>query len=582
MKIILTGNEAIARGAYEAGVLNATAYPGTPSTEILENVVQYKEIHCQWSANEKVALEVGIGSSFAGARTLVAMKHVGVNVAADPLMTMTYTGVNGGLVLVAADDPGMHSSQNEQDSRHWARFGKLPCIEPSDSQECIDFLKEAYEISEKFDTPVLFRSTTRISHSETLVTLKERKESDKKIEFEQNAKKYVMIPAFARPRHIFIEERLKKLKEYAEKSKLNKIEINDDKIGIITSSVSYQYCKEVFPDASYLKLGITWPLAENKIKEFAKKVKKLYVIEELDPFLENEIKLLGVKVKGKPEKFLCNELNPEKVEEIITGKARKLNTPAEVPPRPPVLCAGCGHRFVFTVLNKLQCTVSGDIGCYTLGTLPPLNAMHTTVCMGAAIGVLEGILTVLPKEKRKKFVGVIGDSTFVHSGITGLVNIMYNLNDGLILILDNSITAMTGHQHHPATGKKLSGEPASILDFSALAHACGVGFVKKVSAWDYDQLYSTIQEGMDYEGLAVIIAKQDCILLDRNSYKKRYTVNEKCVHCGACVKVGCPAILTEYQDKKLVQVSIDQNLCVGCGLCAKMCKFGAIVEKEMK
>ncbi len=580
MKILMTGNEAIARGAYQSGVTFATAYPGTPSTEILENVVLYKEINSQWSVNEKVALEVGIGASFTGARTLVAMKHVGVNVAADPLMTLTYTGVKGGLVLAVADDPAMHSSQNEQDSRHYARFGKFVCVEPSDSQECIDFMKEAYKISEKFDTPVLLRSTTRISHSETLVELKERKAEEKELTFETNAKKYVMIPAYGRLRHEVIEQRLLDLKEYAETTKLNKMEINDDKIGIITSGISYQYCKEVYPDASYLKLGMAWPLPEKKIREFAKKVKKVYVIEELDRFYEKEIKLMGVKVKSKPDKFVTNELNPEKVYEIVSGKQKKTKNPEEVPPRPPVLCPGCGHRFVFTALNKLKCIVSGDIGCYTLGTLPPLNAMHTTVCMGASVGMMEGILSTVKPEQKNKVVSVIGDSTFIHSGITGLVNVMYNLDRGVIIILDNATTAMTGHQDHPASGKKLSGEPARKVDFIKLAQACGVEHTVSVPAWDYDKVYSTIEEAMNKDTLSLLVMHQECILLDKNKYKEKYQVIEdKCTLCGNCLKVGCPAVLSENNGKKISKVWIDENLCVGCGLCAKMCKFEAILKK---
>lgn len=580
MKILMTGNEAIARGAYEAGVLCATAYPGTPSTEILENVALYKEIDSQWSVNEKVALEVGIGCSFGGARTLVAMKHVGINVAADPLMTLSYTGVKGGLVLAVADDPAMHSSQNEQDSRHYARFAKMPCIEPSDSQEAINFLKEAYKVSEDYDTPILFRSTTRISHSESLVELKDRKEANNELSFTKNSKKFVMIPAYGRLRHNIIEDRLIKLKEYAEKSKLNVEEINDKKIGIITSSVSYQYCKEAYPDASYLKLGMSWPLPEKKIKAFSKKVKKLYVIEELDRFLEKEIKLLGIKVESKPEEFVQSELNPEKIYKIISGKEKQSKKAAEVPPRPPVLCPGCGHRFVFTALNKLDAIVTGDIGCYTLGTLPPLNALHTCVCMGASIGVMEGLLKVVPEEQQNKLVAVIGDSTFIHSGISGLVNVMYNMNKGTILILDNSTTAMTGHQDHPASGKRLSGEPSPQLDFIKLAEACGVTFAKKIKAWDYDEIFSSIKDAINHKGLSVIVAHQECILLDRKKYKDRYSViDDKCTRCGLCLKVGCPAVLSEKDGKKIKKVWIDENLCIGCGLCSKMCKFEAIVRK---
>ena len=582
MKILMTGNEAIARGAYEAGITNASAYPGTPSTEVLESVALYKEIESQWSVNEKVALEVGIGSSFAGARTLVAMKHVGLNVAADPLMTLTYTGVKGGLVIVVADDPGIHSSQNEQDTRHYARFAKIPCVEPSSSQECIDFVEEAMKISEEFDTPVILRTTTRISHSETLVQINERKRDAKTpASFEKDPKKFVMIPAYAKIRHSFVEERLVKLAKYAADSPLNKIEMGSEKIGIITSSVSYQYCKEAYPKASILKLGMSWPLPAKLIKKFSKKVKKLYVVEELDRFLENEIKLMGIDIDAKPEKFVQGELNPERVKEIISGKEVKLKEQKVVAPRPPVLCAGCGHRFVFSALNKLDCIVTGDIGCYTLGTLPPLNALHTCVCMGASIGVMEGFLEVVPKKDKNKIVSVIGDSTFIHSGITGLVNSVYNLNEGTVMILDNRTTAMTGHQDHPASGKKLSGESAPVLDFEALAKACGVKHLAKVEGWNYDGITSAIKSALEEKELSVIIVTQECILLDKSKYKDRYQViAEKCVKCGACLKVGCPAVLSEKDDKdKLLNVWIDENLCVGCELCAKMCKFEAIVKR---
>jgi indolepyruvate ferredoxin oxidoreductase alpha subunit len=510
------------------------------------------------------------------------MKHVGLNVAADPLMTLTYTGVKGALVIVVADDPGIHSSQNEQDTRHYARLAKIPCVEPSNSQECIDFIEEAIKISEEFDTPVIFRTTTRIAHSETLVTIKERNiPKNDGVTFEKDPKKFVMIPAYAKIRHGFVEERLSKLSKYSETSPLNRIEEGSEKIGIITSSVSYQYCKEAYPDASILKLGITWPLPEKLIKKFAKKVKKLYVVEELDRFLENEIKLLGLDVKGKSEKFVQDELNPERVHEIISGKEVKLKTPKTVAPRPPVLCAGCGHRFVFSVLNKLDCIVTGDIGCYTLGTLPPLNALHTCVCMGASIGVMEGVLGSVTQEQKKKIVSVIGDSTFIHSGITGLVNVAYNLGEGTVMILDNRTTAMTGHQDHPASGKKLSGESAPVLDFEALTKACGVKHVKKVEGWNYDGITSAVKEALDTKELSVIIVTQECILLDKSKYKDRYNVlQDKCVKCGACLKVGCPAILSEKDDKgKVLKVWIDENLCVGCELCAKMCKFEAIVKR---
>lgn len=577
-KVLLSGNEAIARGAYEYGVTVATAYPGTPSTEILENIAKYKDhIYCEWSTNEKVAMEVAIGAAFGGARALVAMKHVGLNVAADPFMTLSYTGVNGGLVIVTADDPSMHSSQNEQDSRQYAKFAKVPMLEPSDSQEAKDFVGKALEISEEFDTPVLLRSTTRISHSKTVVELGVRGEFPQPEKFERKPDKFVMIPAHARKRHVGVEERIRKLKEFAEKTELNTIEFVDNKIGIITAGISYQYVKEVFPRASILKLGLSYPLPESKIKEFVKKVETVYVVEELDPFLEEQIRAMGIEVIGKDRLPLLYELD----QGILREKLLNQNPPepidmenTQLPARPPALCPGCPHRGVFYVLKKLGLVVTGDIGCYTLGVVPPLSAMDTTVCMGASVGIAFGLELALKDKIKGKVVGVIGDSTFIHSGITGLIDIVYNKGVSTIIILDNRTTGMTGHQDNPGTGRTLMGEETHQLDLTRLCKSIGVKDenVRVINPYDLQETMQAIQEEVVKHEPSVIITNQPCVLIEKGKVWDKYRVDEeKCRNCGMCFKVGCSAI---YRDGD--KAKIDEIFCVGCSVCEQVCKFNAI------
>ncbi len=573
-KMFLSGNEAVARGAYEAGVVVATAYPGTPSSEITPSVTEYPGINVEWSINEKVALEVGIGASFCGARTLVSMKHVGVNVAADPLMTLSYIGVKGGLVIACADDPGMHSSQNEQDNRNYARFAKIPLLEPSDSQEAKDFTKEAFLISEKFDTPVLLRLTTRICHAKTVVSVCEPEKLNRDYVFEKNPEKFVMVPARARKRHVFVEQRLKDMADFAETTPLNRIEYNDKKIGIICSGVVYQYVKESFPDASVLKLGFSYPLCKNKIREFADCVEKVYLIEELDNLLFNEIKSIGIDVDGKPDKFILGELNPNKVYEIITGESTELSS--DLPNKPPVMCAGCPHRVTFSTLKKYKAIVTGDIGCYTLGSLPPLSALDTCVCMGAGIGNMHGITKVVSLEDRKKVVSVIGDSTFFHSGITGVVNNLYNKGVGTILVLDNRTTAMTGKQDHPGTGYTINQEPTVMVMPEDICKAVGVKHVEVVDPYDCEALEVAIRKAMDFPELSVLVMRRECVLKVADPPKEVAEVfPDKCVKCNQCLLIGCPAI-----SKELPPV-IDENLCNGCGLCEYVCKVGAIKCKKI-
>lgn len=580
MKKLLSGNEAVARGFFEAGGHVATAYPGTPSTEILENMVKYKEdVYCQWSPNEKVALEVGIGSSFGGGRTLVAMKHVGVNVAADPLMTVTYSGIKGGFVLACADDPGMHSSQNEQDNRFYAKFAKMPLLEPSDSQEAKDFVKKGLEISEEYDTPVLLRLTTRISHTKTLVEFKDREENNDLIGFEKNPSKYVMVPANGRKRHPIVEKRTKKLKDLAESIDINFAEMNETEMGIITSGIAYQYVKEAFPKASVLKLGMAFPFPINKVKEFSKKVDKLYVVEELEPFMEEIIKSEGIEVIGKDLIPRCGELNTSIVKKSILKNKNESEDnqfeDVEMPVRPPVLCPGCPHRGVFYTLNKLNAVVTGDIGCYTLGVQKPLSAMDSTIAMGAAIGVNIGLEKVLGKEFSRKSVAVIGDSTFLHSGTTGLMDAVYNKGTNTILILDNRITAMTGRQDNPATGYNLMGEETKQVDFVKLSKALGVERVQIVDPYDLEELKNVISEEMSREEVSVIITKRPCMLIRRMEYDiKKYRVDEdKCINCGLCLKVGCPAVIKNDNETK---AKIVESLCTGCSVCAQVCPKDAI------
>ena len=570
MKILMTGNEAIARGAYEYGISVAAAYPGTPSTEILENIAKYPEIYSQWSPNEKVAMEVGIGAAIAGARAMVTMKMVGVNVAADPLFTVAYTGVRGGLVLVSADDPGMHSSQNEQDNRYYAAFAKIPLLEPSNSQECKEMVGLAMTISENFDTPVMIRTTTRIAHSQSEVELKEPSERPIKA-YEKDALKYVMLPAHGRARRLAVEARDKRLSEYTESVEVNSIEMNDPAIGIITSGISYQYVKEGVPRASVLKLGLTNPLPKRLIRDFASQVEKLFVVEELEPYIENAIKALGIKVTGKELFPSYGELSARDVREKITGvPGPNLEVPFQSPMRPPVMCPGCPHRGVFYVLHQLKLIVSGDIGCYTLGAGAPLEAIDTTICMGASISGALGMEKAHP-ELAEKMVAVIGDSTFCHSGVTGLMDVVYNGGNTTVIILDNSITAMTGHQDNPSTGKTLMGQPAPKVDFVALCKALGVKRVTEVDPFDLDRVKEAVKTEVAAKEPSVIITRRPCALIIKNT-EKPVEVQE-CTGCKVCLKLGCPALSFDEESKTVL---VDTSLCTGCGVCTKVCKFNAL------
>ena len=573
-KALLTGNEAIARGAYEYGVSVATAYPGTPSTEILENIAQWKEIRAQWSPNEKVALEVAIGASIAGARTLVAMKHVGVNVAADPLFTFTYTGVNGGLVLVSADDPGLHSSQNEQDNRTYARFAKMGLLEPADSQEAKDMVGQALMISERFDVPVMLRTTTRISHSKTLVELGEPQARTLK-EYKKDVRKYVAVPANAKVRTGVKQQRLLEMAEFSEQTELNRIEWHDKRVGVVASGIAYQYVKEALPEASVLKLGFTNPIPLKKIADFAAQVEQLWVIEELDPLVEEQIRAAGIKVSGgKAELSRVGEYSPSMIRKAILGEDSTAQAPAAVPVRPPVLCPGCPHRGPFYALRKNRKRVTGDIGCYTLGASAPLESIDTTICMGASIPVALGMEKARPEEV-ENLVAVIGDSTFLHSGITGLIDTVYNKGTTTIMILDNSITAMTGHQHHAATGQTLQGEATSQVDFEALCRAVGVKRVRVVDAGNLAELEQAIKEETAVREPSVIIARRPCALIAKQTAPRLKVNHDACTGCRMCMSIGCPAI--SFADKKS---TIDPTLCVGCGLCQQVCKFNAIVPEE--
>lgn len=585
MKKLLTGNEAIAQGAWEAGVRVAAAYPGTPSTEILQNVVNYQHIYAEWSPNEKVALEVGIGAAIAGARALVAMKHVGVNVAADPLFTFSYTGVNAGLVMISADEPGMHSSQNEQDNRHFARAAKIPVIEPSDSQEAKEFLKIAYEVSETFDTPVMYRITTRIAHSQSLVTIENRQEVPLK-DYVKNPQKYVMMPANGRIQHEVVEERKEKLTAYGENCPLNKIEWADKRVGVITSGISYQYVKEAFgSNVSVLKLGMTYPLPKNLIKDFVEQCETVLVVEELEPFIENEIKAMGLAVQGKELLSTTGEYSPkmlrEKLGSIVFGeedskKATMTNNTMVIdepsPPRPPVLCAGCPHRGAFYVFGKMKLTVAGDIGCYTLGALPPFNAMDTCVCMGASISTALGMEKARGREFTKNLISVIGDSTFMHTGINSLIDFVYNEGTGTVVILDNSITAMTGHQDNPATGRRVDGQTAPQIDLIKLVEAVGIKSVQVVDPYDLTKLEAVLKEELAKEEPSVIICKRPCALIDKASWTNPVVVDQdKCTGCKSCLRIGCPGLAASGN-----KVICNETQCTGCGLCIKICKFQAI------
>ena len=572
----MLGNEAIARGAYEAGVKVSAAYPGTPSTEISENIVQYDEIYAEWSPNEKVATEVAIGASISGVRALVSMKHVGVNVASDPLYTISYGGVGGGLVLVAADDPGIYSSQNEQDTRCVARAANVPVLEPSDSQEAKDFVKAAYELSEKYDTPVIVRTTTRLAHSQGTVTLEERMEVPDR-PYERNPGKFVMMPANAIRRHVFVEERMKAMAEDGSEFSINRAEYRDTSIGFITSGIPYQYVREACPDASVLKLGMVHPLPRKLIEEFASKVDQLYIFEELEPVIEEQVKSWGIRAVGKEIFTLQGEYSANLLRERVLKQDVTLSEPASVPARPPILCPGCPHRSVFSVLKRLGIHAAGDIGCYTLGAVPPLNVIDTTICMGASISTLHGMEKAKGKDYIKNWVAVIGDSTFLHTGINSLMNMVYNQGTGTVMILDNSTTGMTGHQDHAAAGTTLKGEIVPAINMYELCRSLGIEHVTEVNAFDTEELERVVREEVARDAISVIITKSPCVLLKGNvfPYKCR-PVEDACKKCGMCLKPGCPA-LTKKPDGT---IAIDETMCNGCGLCEQLCKFGAIERVE--
>ena len=576
MKKLMLGNEAFARGLYEAGCKVVSSYPGTPSTEITEEVAKYDEIYAEWAPNEKVAMEAALGASIAGARAFCGMKHVGLNVAADPLYTASYSGVNGGLVIAVADDQGMHSSQNEQDSRHHAIASKVPMLEPSDSTECRDFVKLAYEISEDFDTPVIVRMSTRVAHSQSIVETFDRQELELK-EYTKNPQKYVMMPAFARGRHVFVEERTAKLTEYAETSPLNRVEISDKaEFGVITNGAAYQYVKEALGEkASVLKLGMVNPMPVQLIRDFAAKYDRIVVVEELDGIIESHCRNIGVtNVEGK-EIFGCiGEINQSAIAEKLLGEKKDFAALEDaIPVRPPVMCAGCPHRGLFYNLKKLGVTVSGDIGCYTLGAAAPLNAMDTTICMGASISALHGFNKARGAESEHKSVAVIGDSTFMHSGMTGLVNIAYNNSNSTVIIVDNSITGMTGHQQNPTTGKNLKGDPAAAVNLEELCKAIGIKRVRVVDPYKLAETEAVIKEELAADEASVIISRRPCALLKYVKHNAPFKVEaDKCVGCKMCMKLGCPAI--SMKDGKAV---IDHTQCVGCGICKEQCKIGAII-----
>ena len=575
MNKLMLGNAAFARGLYEAGCTFVSSYPGTPSTEVTEEAAKYDEMYAEWAPNEKVAMEAALGASIAGARSFCGMKHVGLNVAADPLYTAGYTGVNAGMVICVADDPGMHSSQNEQDSRHHAIASKVCMVEPSDSQECKEFAKAAFELSEQFDTPVIVRMTIRVAHSQSIVELNDRVDNGLK-EYKKDISKFVMMPGNAIRRHPIVEDKLRRLAEFSETSPLNKVEYNDTRIGVITSGICYQYAKEALGDkASYLKLGIVVPMPEKLIKDFAAKVDKLYVIEELDPVIENHCKELGIKVIGKELFGMCGEIFQSGVAEKILGEKKEVVSFDEpVPPRPPAMCAGCPHRGLFYCLSKLGVYVSGDIGCYTLGAAAPLCAMDTTICMGASISALHGYNKVRGKDSEKKSVAVIGDSTFMHSGMTGLVNVAYNASNTVTIILDNSITGMTGHQQNPTTGKNLKGDPAAAVNLEELCRSIGIKSVRVADPYNMAQTEKIIKEELEKDGPSVVISRRPCALLKYVKHNPPLKCDkDKCVGCKQCLKIGCPAISIHNG-----KMEIDHTLCVGCGICKEMCKLGAIGE----
>ena len=572
MKQLMLGNAAVARGLYEAGCSVISSYPGTPSTEITEEAVKYDEIYCEWAPNEKVAMETAFGACLAGKRSFCGMKHVGLNVAADPLYTMSYTGVNAGIVIGVADDAGMHSSQNEQDSRHHAIAAKLPMLEPADSAEALQFAKLAYDLSEAFDTPVLLKMCTRVSHSQAIVETGDRVEPPAK-PYEKNIAKYVMMPGNAKRRHPVVEERTRKLIAWAETAPVNRVELGGTALGIITASTSYQYVKEVFGDSvSVLKLGMTNPLPVDLIKDFAAKVDKLAVVEELDPIIEDHCRKLGLEVQGKDVLPMVDEFSQNLVAAALGGEVHTGRALADaIPPRPPVMCAGCPHRGLFYTLNKNKCTVLGDIGCYTLGAVAPLAAMEMTLCMGASISAIHGFNKALGGESEGRTVAVIGDSTFMHSGMTGLANIAYNQSNSTVIILDNSITGMTGHQQNPTTGYNIKGDPAGKIDLEALCRSMGFHRVRVVDPYDLKACDQAVKEELAADEPSVIISRRPCALLKYVKHKAPLAVNrDKCIGCKSCMKIGCPAISI-----KEGKARVDNTLCVGCGVCEQLCPVGA-------
>ena len=575
MKELMLGNDAVARGLYEAGCAVASSYPGTPSTEITEVAATYEEIYCEWAPNEKVAMEVALGASIGGKRSFCAMKHVGLNVAADPLFTASYTGVNAGMVIAVADDPGMHSSQNEQDSRHYAKAAKIPMLEPADSAECKAYAKLAYELSERFDTPVILRLSTRIAHSQSLVDREERVLPETR-PYEKNIQKYVMMPGMAKKRHPVVEQRMRALTAYAEQADINCEIMGDTKIGVITSGAAFQYAREALGGgASYLKLGMVHPLPEEKIRAFARKIDELYVIEELDDVIGSHVKKLGIAVHGKDIFPLCGEISQNMVAEAfgkqaVSGKALE----EEIPVRPPVMCAGCPHRGLFYMLSKNKVMVSGDIGCYTLGAQAPLSAVDTTICMGASISGLHGFNKARGAESERKSVAVIGDSTFMHSGMTGLANVAYNGSNSTVIILDNSITGMTGHQQNPTTGYNIKGDPATKISLEKVCEAVGIRRVRVVDPYDLKACDAALKEELAAEEPSVIISRRPCALLKYVKHAPPFFVeSDACRGCKSCMKIGCPAV--SIKEGRAV---IDQTQCVGCGLCKSLCAFDAIKE----
>lgn len=576
MKKLLLGNAAVARGAFEAGVNLVSSYPGTPSTEITESMVEYNDVYVEWAPNEKVAAEVAIGASIAGGRAMSCMKHVGLNVMADPVFTVSYIGANGGLVFCVADDPGMHSSQNEQDSRHYAEAAKIAMLEPSDSSECKEFTKAAFGLSEEYDTPVFIRLSTRVSHSQSLVEICDREDIPVK-PYEKNIAKHVMMPAMAKGRHVVVEQRTEKLKALAENCPFNRVESNGSKIGVICASTTYVYSKEALGDkADYLKIGMVYPLPEKMIRDFAAAHDELWVIEELDPVIETFVKSLGIDCKGKERFTLLGEYSQNMIKSAVLGVETESIPAADIPNRPPVLCTGCPHRGTFYVLKKLGVTVSGDIGCYTLGAVAPLQSVDTTICMGASVSAAHGMAKVKGADFNKKLVSVIGDSTFIHSGITGLIDIVYNKGNNTVIILDNSITGMTGHQENPTTGKTIRGEATKQVDLLALCKAVGVDRVRVEDPFDLKGFEAAVKEELEADEPSVIIAQRPCALLKTVKYSGHCTVDsDKCKGCKMCMKLGCPAI--QFKDGKAV---IDASQCNGCGLCVGVCPFGVIVKEE--